>query len=393
MTARHDLAVSVRGLSKAYIVEHQQSHHVTLAEEMLHRFRRPLRRRERETYWALKDVSFDIHRGEVVGIIGRNGAGKSTLLKILSRITEPTNGEVDLYGRLGSLLEVGTGFHPELTGRENVYLNGQILGMRRAEIDRQFDAIVDFADVEQFLDTPVKRYSSGMHVRLAFAVAAHLSSEILVLDEVLAVGDAKFQEKCLGKVKGVAGAGRTVLFVSHNMGTVANICDSGILLNRGTVQRSGDLSEVIAAYLDDHTGTEAHFESGPLRSVSIRQENDEMEIAAAYEVPRALPLPCLGFVVYDAMGMPLYGANPRLCGIDEAETARRTGTVRVRVRQPKLLDGTYRVSVWFGEGHGYDTAYRDCLTFRVEGGVAGPRQVPANVNGSVFPDCEWDFGA
>ena len=387
---RHDLAVSVRGLSKAYTVEHQQTRHVTLAEEVLHRLRNPLRRPERETYWALKDVSFDIHRGEVVGVIGRNGAGKSTLLKILSRITEPTRGEVDLYGRLGSLLEVGTGFHPELTGRENIYLNGQILGMRRAEIDRHFDAIVDFADVEQFLDTPVKRYSSGMYVRLAFAVAAHLNSDILVLDEVLAVGDAKFQEKCLGKMKDVAGAGRTVLFVSHNMAAVADLCDTGILLDKGTIRQTGDLREVIAAYLGDHTGTEAHFESGPLRSVAVRQVGDELEIAATYEVDLALPLPCLGFVVYDAMGIPIFGANPRHCGIDEADAARRAGTVRVRVSQPRLLDGTYRISVWFGDGRGQDAGYRDCLTFRVEG-AAGPRQGSANQVGSVFPECAWEF--
>ena len=262
--------------------------------------------------------------------------------------------------------------------------------MRRAEIDRHFDAIVDFADVEQFLDTPVKRYSSGMYVRLAFAVAAHLNSDILVLDEVLAVGDAKFQEKCLGKMKDVAGAGRTVLFVSHNMAAVADLCDTGILLDKGAIQQTGDLRAVIAAYLGDHTGTEARFESGPLHSVLVRQVADGLEIAADYEVPLAMPLPCLGFVIYDAMGIPLFGANPRHCGIDEADTARRSGTVRVRVRQPRLLDGTYRVSVWFGDGRGQDVGYRDCLTFRVEG-AAGPRQAPANQVGSVFPECAWEF--
>src|SRR5881392_2128830 len=181
-----DIAVAVRGLSKSYTIAHNQEKHSTFAEAVLHRMKRPFERAERETFWALKDVEFDIKKGDVVGIIGRNGAGKSTLLKILSRITEPTAGEIDLYGRIGSLLEVGTGFHQELTGRENVYLNGAILGMRRREIDKQFDAIVDFAGVEKFLDTPVKRYSSGMYVRLAFAVAAHLNPDILLIDEVLA---------------------------------------------------------------------------------------------------------------------------------------------------------------------------------------------------------------
>ncbi|HEU4389851.1 MAG TPA: ABC transporter ATP-binding protein [Blastocatellia bacterium] len=200
-------------------------------------------------FWALKDVSFDVKAGEVVGIIGRNGAGKSTLLKILSRITEPTTGSVRLFGRVGSLLEVGTGFHPELTGRENIYLNGAILGMHRSEIDRKFDEIVAFADIDRFIDTPVKRYSSGMYVRLAFAVAAHLEPEILLVDEVLSVGDAEFQKKCLGKMKDVAGAGRTVLFVSHNMSAVGRLCSRVIWVREGQVASDGPAREVIGQYL------------------------------------------------------------------------------------------------------------------------------------------------
>jgi lipopolysaccharide transport system ATP-binding protein len=190
---------------------------------------------QEEVLWALKDVSFSVAPGEVVGIVGRNGAGKSTLLKVLSRITKPTTGEVDLYGRVGSLLEVGTGFHPELTGRENIFLNGAILGMKRSHIERKFDEIVAFAEVEKFLDTPVKRYSSGMYVRLAFAVAAHLEPEILIVDEVLAVGDASFQKKCLGKIGDVAKDGRTVLFVSHNMAAVKALCTRAMLLDGGRV--------------------------------------------------------------------------------------------------------------------------------------------------------------
>ncbi len=205
-------------------------------------------REDEKTLWALKDVSFEVEPGEVVGLIGRNGAGKSTLLKVLSRITEPTSGRAELHGRVGSLLEVGTGFHPELTGRENIYLNGSILGMRRKEIDRQFDAIVAFSEIERFLDTPVKRFSSGMYVRLAFAVAAHLQPEILIVDEVLAVGDAQFQKKCMGKMGDVAQSGRTVLFVSHSMPAVRALCSKGILLEEGRVQTMGNVAEAVRAY-------------------------------------------------------------------------------------------------------------------------------------------------
>lgn len=201
-----------------------------------------------DTFWALKDVSFEVQQGEVIGIIGRNGAGKSTLLKILSRITEPTEGEIRIRGRVASLLEVGTGFHPELTGRENIYLNGAILGMTKAEIKRKFDEIVAFAEIEKFLDTPVKRYSSGMYVRLAFAVAAHLEPEILVVDEVLAVGDAQFQKKCLGKMGEVSKEGRTVLFVSHNMAAVSALCQRGIELNQGSISFEGNVQEAISHY-------------------------------------------------------------------------------------------------------------------------------------------------
>ncbi len=206
-----------------------------------------------EIIWALKDVSFEVRRGEVVGIIGKNGAGKSTLLKILSRITEPTEGKAHISGRVGSLLEVGTGFHPELTGRENVYLNGAILGMRKSEIDSKFDEIVTFAEVEKFIDTPVKRYSSGMYVRLAFAVAAHLETEILLVDEVLAVGDVAFQEKCLGKMGDVARQGRTVLFVSHNLGAVRQLCHRGMLLKSGVLELDAGVMECISRYLAHET--------------------------------------------------------------------------------------------------------------------------------------------
>jgi lipopolysaccharide transport system ATP-binding protein len=244
-----DLAIRIQGLSKSYTISHGALKRTTFGDVLMERLKKPFQRAPRETFWALKDVSFDVKKGEVVGIIGRNGAGKSTLLKILSRITEPTTGNIKLYGRVGSLLEVGTGFHPELTGRENIYLNGAILGMTRPEIRKQFDAIVDFAEVEKFLDTPVKRYSSGMYVRLAFAVAAHLNPEILIVDEVLAVGDAQFQKKCLGKMGEVAKGGRTVLFVSHNMAAVISLCSAGILLQKGAISYQGSSQQAVAGYL------------------------------------------------------------------------------------------------------------------------------------------------
>jgi lipopolysaccharide transport system ATP-binding protein len=244
------IAISVRNLSKKYSIVRNQTKHATLAETLLHRMKSPLKRPERDEFWALRDVNFDIHSGEVVGIIGRNGAGKSTLLKVMSQITEPTLGEIEIYGRIGSLLEVGTGFHPELTGRENIYLNGSILGMTKREIDKSFDEIVAFSGVERFLETPVKRFSSGMYIRLAFAVAAHLSTEILVVDEVLAVGDIEFQRRCLGKMKDVADSGRTVLFVSHSMQAISKLCTRAILMQAGHVEFEGAVDEGIERYLN-----------------------------------------------------------------------------------------------------------------------------------------------
>jgi lipopolysaccharide transport system ATP-binding protein len=244
--------IRVEGLSKKYRIGTVRPTYQTLRDSLMNAVRRPFSQRPRiaaETIWALKDVNFDVHPGEVLGIIGPNGAGKSTLLKILSRVTEPTSGRLELYGRSGSLLEVGTGFHPELSGRENIFLNGAILGMPRREIARKFDEIVAFAEVERFMDTPVKHFSSGMYLRLAFAVAAHLEPEILIVDEVLAVGDARFQRRCLDKMENASQQGRTVLFVSHSMSPISRLCSRAILIDGGTVVEDGPSDEIIRSYL------------------------------------------------------------------------------------------------------------------------------------------------
>jgi lipopolysaccharide transport system ATP-binding protein len=285
--------IKAQNLGKRYRLGVQQARYGSLRDTLAGMARAPLRRLQRNgraassQFWAVKDVNFEILPGEVVGIIGRNGAGKSTLLKMLSRITQPTTGRIELYGRIASLLEVGTGFHPELTGRENIYLNGAILGMARSEIERNFDEIVAFSEVEEFIDTPVKHFSSGMYLRLAFAVAAHLEPEILVIDEVLAVGDARFQRKCLDKMREVGKQGRTVLFVSHNMPAITRICPRTILLERGEVLRDGPSSEVVGAYLSSGLGTTAAREwtdlsTAPgddivrLRSVRVLTEQGEV---------------------------------------------------------------------------------------------------------------------
>jgi ABC-type polysaccharide/polyol phosphate transport system ATPase subunit len=245
-----DSVISARGLSKSYAVTRAGARPTTLAEAVITGLKKPFARFRNETFWALEDVSFDVSRGEVLGVVGRNGAGKSTLLKILSQITTPTRGEVDLFGKVGSLLEVGAGFHPELTGRENIYLNGAILGMRRSEIKRRFDEIVAFSEVGDFLETPVKRYSSGMYVRLAFSVAAHMDPDILIVDEVLAVGDAQFQKKCLGKMGEVSARdGRTVLFVSHNLATLSTLCSRCLLLERGRLVAVDEIPRILSRYL------------------------------------------------------------------------------------------------------------------------------------------------
>jgi len=313
---------------------------------------------EANTFWAVRDVSFDVQAGEVIGIIGRNGAGKSTLLKLLSRITEPTCGRAILRGRVASLLEVGTGFHPDLTGRENIYLNGAILGMRRTEIARKFDEIVAFAEIGPFLDTPVKRYSSGMYVRLAFAVAAHLEPEVLVIDEVLAVGDVAFQKKCLGKMQDVATLGRTVLFVSHNMGAVQSLCTRAVMLENGRVAAVGDTRSVLTRYLqhggeDSDTWTRgAEDQTGPLQleraSLQLTGETSRQELHVDMHFSTTAPhrAAFVSVDVLNALGASVMQAIPTVTPFvtDDAKEHH----VRVMIELPPLIPGRYSLTLWAG---------------------------------------------
>jgi len=360
-----DVALRVENLGKKYRLTGRPPHHslrealVGLAKAPLAMFARAKPETEENTFWALKGIDFEVRRGEVLGLIGRNGAGKSTLLKVLSRITEPTEGSADLYGRIGSLLEVGTGFKPELSGRENIFLNGAILGMGRKEIERKFDEIVAFAEVERFIDAPVKHYSSGMYTRLAFAVAAHLESEILIVDEVLAVGDAVFQKKCLGRMSEVAGSGRTIIFVSHQMGSISRLCSRVICLHQGRMDFSGGTAEGISRYYarigeTPATGTKAirRAGTGDYRAVDVRPEKPmfstfepkiilmRVEPGSDQKTGRCW----IWVTISDEQGNPICQCDSRINdGI--VNTGPQSYEVRFELRTPWLKPGDYYVSL------------------------------------------------
>jgi lipopolysaccharide transport system ATP-binding protein len=369
-----DIAIRVEHLSKQYAIGTGKYRDDTLRDQLMESARILFRcngrpHMSKETFWALKEISFEVKKAEVVGIIGRNGAGKSTLLKILSRITKPTSGYAEIHGRVGSLLEVGTGFHPELTGRENIYLNGAILGMRKAEIDRKFDEIIAFAEIEKFIDTPVKHYSSGMYVRLAFAVAAHLEPEILIVDEVLAVGDTQFQKKCLGKMQDVSmGQGRTVLFVSHNMDAIRRLCSRCLLLEDGQLIAYGNTASIAAQYLSSHsykaqphewidvshasrTGTgEARFVAVQYSSINAAVAFQpysegplEFVLAIVSDFPRSIG--SIAVTLHDLYGTRLVNADTLL--IDQIIDLRKgRNFVRLKIEKLHLNPGIYRLALW-----------------------------------------------
>ncbi|ADY52863.1 ABC transporter related protein [Pseudopedobacter saltans DSM 12145] len=342
--------------------------------------------------WSLKDINFEIEQGDAVGIIGRNGAGKSTLLKVLSRVTSPTTGRITGKGRIASLLEVGTGFHPELTGRENIYLNGTILGMRKKEITRKFDEIVDFAGVERYIDTPVKRYSSGMYVRLAFAVAAHLESEILIVDEVLAVGDAEFQKKCLGKMGEVSkGEGRTVLFVSHNMGSVKQLCEKAILLEYGNIKGYENSTKIVEKYLSDrNTSTNKKQYDDFLTYIEINQHSSHIRIDAEYKSKIKLDIPHLGFIIKNSEGTPIFASNPTLANLSINQSNPYHGKIHVDITEPKLIDGVYNLSIWFGDSKQNFIEDIDALSFEIIG-MTENKQYNQSLTGNISPNTNWIF--
>lgn len=415
-----DTIIEVENLGKRYVLDHQQERekYTALRDVIAQGVKSALKgfsRQKTETkeeFWALKDVSFQVKRGEVVGIIGRNGAGKSTLLKILSRITEPTTGRVRLKGRVASLLEVGTGFHPELTGRENIYLNGAVLGMMRQEIDRKFDEIVAFAEVEKFLDTPVKRYSSGMYVRLAFAVAAHLEPEILVVDEVLAVGDAAFQKKCLGKMGDVASKeGRTVLFVSHNMAAVTQLCSRGIVLDTGKIKQLGTPDDVIRFYFQSEAiehgfvnleQYQDRIGNQQVRFKWARTSQDDGNLAEDFFIGDNLIIEFAIVAERQINDIKLAvqlsttdGIN--ICNMVDADSRFQVSEIngeeiyKLCLRDVRLYPDTYYISFWAGQNDSiyiYD-CLKNCLSFRiVDGGKLTMRMLPRSA-GIFFFTPEW----
>lgn len=371
--------LEIQGVSKRFRISHEAHPYLSLRESLTGLFQR--RRESLEDFWALNNVSVSVSPGESLGIIGRNGAGKSTLLKILARITPPTKGRVVGRGRVASLLEVGTGFHPELTGRENVYLNGSILGMKKREIDRQFDAIIAFAGTEKFLDTPLKHYSSGMQLRLAFAVAAFLEPEILLIDEVLAVGDAEFQRKCLGKMEDVTRNGRTVLFVSHNLAMVTRLCPNAILLDSGQVSAAGPADQVVQQYMDqagkmesDSRGILEH--NGPVvKRIEVLCDGNvsntlymgcRMEVRVHFESPIPLESPMLGIILKDSQQYPLVGINNKHYSGAMTNRPLSRGYLAATIEHLPLFEGNYALDIHFGNGFRDMEVLRDCMRFVVE---------------------------
>jgi lipopolysaccharide transport system ATP-binding protein len=408
-----EASISIEHVSKRYRIGALQHDYATLRDRLAGMFRRRGRTGADTELWALRDITFDIPAGEALGLIGHNGAGKSTLLKILSRITEPTEGQAILRGRVASLLEVGTGFHPELTGRENIFLNGAILGMSRAEIVRNFDAIVAFAEVERFLDTPVKRYSSGMYVRLAFAIAAHLTPEILLVDEVLAVGDVEFQRRCLGRMNEVARSGRTVVFVSHNLSSIEALCPQTVLMSRGRVERRGPTREVLAQYLSRRgatavldlrafadrdgagrariTGMELLDGEGmqPLDAIAFRQT---FRVRLFFQANERVPGASFGFGLLSNSGERIF--------ITESWESGKTfdleghGSIDCLIHAPNMVPGTYRFELWISDVPGVQATDHLRIIGEVEVTVGEGHDervtsLASGVRGVIYVDTAW----
>lgn len=407
--------IQVQSLSKSYRIGSIQ-HDLSLREQIEQFVKSPFRggNEEDNTIWALRDVSFEADQGEVIGIIGRNGAGKSTLLKVLSKITYPTSGNVLVNGRIASLLEVGTGFHDELTGRENVYLNGSILGMKKREVERQFDAIVEFSGVEQFIDTPIKRYSSGMRLRLGFAVAAHLDPDVLVVDEVLAVGDASFQKKCISAMEGLQKGGRTVLFVSHNLAAVENLCSRGIWIDGGKIRMDSGVKDVLTAYMSsfvgerdagtDFTQSEGRLGSGEIRYTrleyltpegapqAIIRSGDKFTMRFHFQAHKAIRGPSFGFRMYSDMGTLITESGHWMHGLTITKVDPGNGYVDVNIESLNLIPGRYSLSLWLTAQGGrpvYDGDVRATMEVEVSDVFKSGRMLEGKFGLVYFPQ-KWD---
>jgi lipopolysaccharide transport system ATP-binding protein len=417
-----DIAIKVEGLGKKYSIGGPKGKYLTLRDVISHSLKAPFQwfsnkysNSSKEEFWALKDVSFDVHKGEIIGIIGRNGAGKSTLLKILSRITTPTEGKVEIHGRIGSLLEVGTGFHPELTGRENIYLSGSLLGMKKQEIEEKFEGIVKFSEIEKFLDTPVKRYSSGMYVRLAFAVAAHMDTEILLIDEVLAVGDAEFQKKCLGKMGDVAKHGRTILFVSHNMNAVEQLCNRCILLENGLlISNDQDVRKIVRKYLFSASSltnisewTNNNYENlwfKPFRfyvgngdrqkSIMPVSNNDDFYVFIEGEVKSLDPSLQIGYAVYEENGNLLYwSCNTDIAEKDWIKLPRGKIVLKSQIPKRFLNQGIYKiemiVSLYFSQWIIEPGVNSPSIFLSIQGGLSDSPYWLNRRPGILAPELSW----
>ncbi len=409
--------IQIHNLSKQYRIGSAEKRFTRLGDQLIYALKSPLRRAKRllkpdnhpdseATIWALKDISLEVQPGEVVGIIGRNGAGKSTLLKVLSQITDPTSGSATIYGRVGSLLEVGTGFHPELTGRENTYLNGAILGMKKTEIDKKFDEIVAFAEIERFLDTPVKHYSSGMYVRLAFAVAAHLEPEILLVDEVLAVGDVAFQRKCLGKMSSVAGEGRTILFVSHNMGIMQKLCHRGILLRNGSLVADTSMAEAADIYLRTLESAESQpiaerTDRGGrglvrLLAVDINNQNGSASglrtgqpARFVFHISGTMPAISCVFTLFNQLGQRITAFKSDAPGPDDQYDPSIGHQFVCDVDQLLLVAGRYRMDVLIRGGGERQDHVQAAAVFDVQEGLLNGRVVKPFQEISVSMPHRW----
>ena len=403
--------IDIQSLSKSYQIGRLR-HDFSLREQLMEFAKDPLGRSrdKNEEIWALRDISFQAKEGEVIGIIGRNGAGKSTLLKILSRITYPTSGEVKVRGRIAALLEVGTGFHDELTGRENVYLNGSILGMKKREVERHFDAIVDFSGVEQFIDTPIKRYSSGMRLRLGFAVAAHLDPDVLVVDEVLAVGDAGFQKKCIKAMDGMRSSGRTVFFVSHNLAAVENLCSRGIWIDAGKIRMDGGAKEVIASYMGSFVGEQVSRSDLPMTSnrlgsgevrytrieylspdgtpCAVTRSGDALVLRFHYHAEQLIRSPSFGFRLFTGLGTLITETNHILNGIHIPKVGPGDGHIDLEIASLNLIPGQYHLSLWITGQEGnpvYDGDVRASLEIEASDVYRSGRMLDSRFGLVYFP--------